>query len=153
MVRILVVEDDPFVANLYRDVFELAGFHTDIAENGRTAISKLQRNAPDAVVLDLMLGDISGVEVRDHVRSQHAIWTTPVVVMSSSNPGPEMRAAWTNGADRCLDKKTNTPHDLLKEICSVLRSRREAALTAEGATIPGCDRVHVRKTKTATIPF
>lgn len=138
MVNILVVEDDPCVAALYRDEFEAAGFHADIAESGRMAIGKLQSQAPSAVILDLMLGDISGVEVLDYVRSQPAIWMTPVVVLSANHRSPHMRAAWTNGADRCLDKATCSPRRAVEEICSVLRARHDvAAMSQTTADSPG----------------
>ncbi len=62
MKKILIVEDDQIVANIYRNKFSLEGFEVDVANNGLTGLDLAQTLQPDAVILDLMLPKMTGVD-------------------------------------------------------------------------------------------
>jgi DNA-binding response OmpR family regulator/chromosome segregation ATPase len=80
---ILFVEDDSFVLTMYRSRLQNAGFRVESAGDGLAAIELLPQVRPDAVVLDLMLPKLHGLEVLKFIRTDVNLRTTPVVVLSN----------------------------------------------------------------------
>jgi two-component system, OmpR family, alkaline phosphatase synthesis response regulator PhoP len=60
MKSILLVEDDPFIVDIYTTKLKQAGFNVDTAQDGKTAIEKLEEKKPDLVVLDIVLPQVDG---------------------------------------------------------------------------------------------
>ncbi|MDP1756920.1 MAG: PAS domain S-box protein [Pseudohongiella sp.] len=81
--RILVVEDDPDVAYLLSLILIRAGYAVDTASNGAAALEALKQSRYAAMTLDLMLPDISGLDIIHHVRQQPATASLPIVVISA----------------------------------------------------------------------
>ena len=68
--RVLVVDDEPSVQEVARAYLEREGFIVDSAVDGNTALSAIERKAPQLIVLDLMLPDVTGEEVARRVRER-----------------------------------------------------------------------------------
>jgi DNA-binding response OmpR family regulator len=83
MPRLLIVEDDPDIASLLSMMLHRAGYQTDIAANGETALNYLTHNEYVAVTLDLMLPDQSGISLIRWIRGQDATETLPIIVVSA----------------------------------------------------------------------
>ncbi|MBE2214525.1 MAG: response regulator, partial [Opitutaceae bacterium] len=115
MNTILIVEDDTLMARVYVDKFRGAGFEVDLAMDGTSAINRLKETRPDIVLLDLMLGEVSGVEVLKFARSHEATKTMPVLVLSNAFMGDLVQAAWKAGANKCLAKSNCSPNKLVDE--------------------------------------
>ncbi len=115
MNTILIVEDDTLMARVYVDKFRSVGFDVDLAMDGATAIERLRSSRPDLVLLDLMLGEVSGVEVLKFVRGQEATRSLPVLVLSNAFMGDLVQAAWKAGANKCLAKSNCSPNKLVEE--------------------------------------
>jgi len=81
--RILVVEDEPDIAHLLSLMLVRAGYQVDIARTGTEALEALQRTHYAAMTLDLMLPDISGLEIISHARQQPETVDLPIVVVSA----------------------------------------------------------------------
>ncbi len=81
--RLLVVEDDPNIASLLSIMLHRAGYQTDIAANGETALNCLAHNEYAAMTLDLMLPDQSGISLIRWIRSQAATEALPIIVVSA----------------------------------------------------------------------
>lgn len=127
MKKVLIIEDDLFTANIYRDQFQTSGFEVDIAVDAVTGMDKLLHNPPSVVLLDLMLPEISGVEVIKFIRSQPTISKLPVLVLSSAYVGSTVEAARKAGADMCLTKTECTPSLLVEAVQSVLATYESEA--------------------------
>lgn len=80
MERILIVEDDPSIANLQKDYLELEGYSVAIVDSGDAAIEYLKREMVDLVILDIMLPGIDGFGVLRTIREQEDI---PVLLVSA----------------------------------------------------------------------
>jgi two-component system, OmpR family, alkaline phosphatase synthesis response regulator PhoP len=125
--RILVVEDDAFMASLLRFLLERQGVNVTVRSDGRAAIDSLQGDALfDAVLLDLRLPQVSGMEVLAKVRALPAWARTPVLVLSALDAGAEVAAALDAGANDYMTKPFN-PEELLA------RLRRLLPATGTGA--------------------
>ena len=73
MARILVVDDDPSVRALVRDVLEIEGYDVDVAEDGFAALRRIDADRPDCVVLDVMMPGMDGHGVLNRIRSAEAV--------------------------------------------------------------------------------
>ena len=78
--RVLVVEDEPRVAAMLREVLVELGYIVKVAVGGAEALQLVPVFEPDVVLLDLLMPEMSGVEVLDHLRRDRP--TLPVVIMS-----------------------------------------------------------------------
>ncbi|HXH37788.1 MAG TPA: response regulator [Thermoanaerobaculia bacterium] len=123
MNKILITEDDPFVARIYQSKFQAEGFEVSMAGDGREAIRQLAANTPDVVLLDLMLPRVNGVEVLKFIRSNDALRDVPVVVLSSAVAGELVEAARNAGATRVLSKALCSPRHAVDEVRNVLAAR------------------------------
>ena len=85
MKRILITEDDQFMANVCRHQFEEAGYQVAVAHDGHEAVAQLVSHPPDVVMLDLMLPEIDGLGVLRFLRSREDLRELPVIVVSNSD--------------------------------------------------------------------
>jgi DNA-binding response OmpR family regulator len=82
--RILIVEDDDDLRRLYRAALALAGFEVHDVAVGMDALRRIEQEAPDLVVLDLLLPDMSGVVVRQEIAAQAHTRDIPIVIVTGS---------------------------------------------------------------------
>lgn len=121
---ILVVEDDAFMASLLRFLLERQGMTVTVLGDGRTAIDSLLGEARfDAVLLDLRLPQVSGMEVLVRLRQQPTCANTPVLVLSALDTGAEVAAALDAGASDYMTKPFN-PEELLARLRRLLPGNR-----------------------------
>ena len=90
MARIVIVEDVPALADMYKFKFEQSGYEVAVANNGEEALRLITELKPDLVLLDLMLPILSGEEVLRQVRSTD--WGTKVKFIILTNIGEEEAA-------------------------------------------------------------
>src|SRR5205809_7484643 len=84
MKKILIVEDDQIVANIYRNKFSVEGFQVEIALDGESGMEMVRSFQPDAVILDLMLPSLTGVDLMKKIRSEPNCQQLPVVSFSNT---------------------------------------------------------------------
>jgi DNA-binding response OmpR family regulator len=116
--KILIVEDDQIVANIYRNKFSVEGYQVEVALDGQAGMEALKSFRPDAVVLDLMLPKMTGVDFMKLVRAQSDFQQLPVIVFSNTYLTNMVQEAWKAGATKCLSKANCTP----KQVLEVLRA-------------------------------
>ncbi len=120
MKKILIIEDDQIVGNIYRNKFSVEGFQVDTAMDGPAGLEMLRKFRPDAVILDLMLPKMTGVEVMKHIRSEPGFKNLPVIVFSNTYLTNLVQEAWKAGATKCLSKANCTPKQLLEVVRTAL---------------------------------
>jgi DNA-binding response OmpR family regulator len=84
MKKILLIEDDQIVANVYRNKLAVEGYQTETAADGETGLKLLRTMKPHMVILDLMLPGISGVDVIKEIRKDEEFAKLPTVVFSNT---------------------------------------------------------------------
>lgn len=114
---VLVVEDDPNVAEVVSRYLERDGFRVAVAGDGVTALSILGAFEPDLLVLDLVLPKMSGLEVLARVRQRYA---TPVIVLTARGQEGERVAGLEQGADDYMAKPFSAS-ELVARVHAVLR--------------------------------
>jgi DNA-binding response OmpR family regulator len=127
--RLLLVEDDARLAAMVSEYLGAAGFELAWVNNGAGALERLARQSYDALVLDLTLPDIDGLEVCREVRKRS---DTPVLMLTARGEPMDRVVGLELGADDYLPKPFE-PRELLARLKAILRrgrvSRRSALLT------------------------
>src|SRR3954470_6006375 len=102
--RILIVEDDPDIAELVARYLDKAGFTTARASTGRDALSAIAARPPDALLLDLMLPQVDGLEVCRAIRANEATAALPIIMLTARADESERIVGLELGADDYLAK-------------------------------------------------
>src|ERR1700722_8391401 len=115
---LLVVESNPADAFLTVEALKQAGLTDDVTviEDSQRALEHLQSaSAPDLIFLDLDLIPISGLDLLEKVRAHPRLCATPVVIMSGSENGDDIRKSYRSGAN-CYIKKPSTLNEFMRVI-------------------------------------
>jgi two-component system KDP operon response regulator KdpE len=124
--RVLVVDDEPPILRALGTNLRARGYTVDLAATGEEALALAARHRPDAVILDLGLPGISGIEVVDGLRG----WTTvPIVILSARGAERDMVAALDAGADDYVTKPFGMD-ELLARLRAALRRSAPAPESA-----------------------
>ena len=113
MKKILIIEDDQIVANVYRNKLAVEGYKAEVAFDGESGLKVMRVFQPDLIILDLMLPTISGVEVIKEIRKETDFVKTPIIVFSNTYLTNLIQDAWRAGANKCLSKSSCSPKDFI----------------------------------------
>jgi DNA-binding response OmpR family regulator len=135
--RVLIVEDEPDFQVLLRTILNEAGYQTEVAPDGQTALDVIQTSPPEMILLDWMLPGMDGLNVCRNIRR----WTNaPILMVTSKTSQEDLIKALDAGADDYITKPFRTP-ELLARIQSAARRREVWAdeepdrFSANGLTI------------------
>jgi CheY-like chemotaxis protein len=131
MKTVLIIDDNPVITNIYRGKLSAGGLHTEIASNGEEGLEMLDRCKPDAVLLDLMLPKVNGMDVLKRIRARAEYKTLPVVVFSNSYSTDIMQQAWGFGATEVLHKSSTTPQNVVLALVRAIANSTAASAPAE----------------------
>ena len=136
MRKILLVDDDPLVLKMYQDGLSQLGAQVTTAGDGLAAIRALRNGKPDAMVLDLMMPKLSGVDVLKFVRSEPTMQSLPVVVLSNSYMNAVAAEAAGIGVQKALLKVRCSPSILIETINDVVAGKSHTGDTSLLLAIP-----------------
>ncbi|MBL8134752.1 MAG: response regulator transcription factor [Anaerolineae bacterium] len=115
--RIMIVEDDETTAEMLTEILQTSGYQLVIVDSGQHALSTLESEDTDLVLLDMNLPDMSGLEVVRQVRTASL---TPLIALSGLTREGDKVAALEMGADDYVDKPFS-PEELIARINALLR--------------------------------
>jgi DNA-binding response OmpR family regulator len=128
--RILVVEDDPDIAELIVRYLEKAEFVVERVSNGRAALDSVAVHVPDLIVLDLMLPQIAGLEVCRRLRSDSRTAAVPLIMLTARAEESDRIVGLELGADDYLAKPFS-PGELVARVRALLRRVHRAQPPAD----------------------
>jgi len=131
--RIVVVEDDPDIAGILRDALNKQGFRAVAVHDGARALDAVRREPPDLVLLDLMLPDMSGLEVLKALKRRPETEGVRVIVVSARAEELDRVLALELGAEDYVTKPFS-PRELMLRVKAVLQ-RQGPAVERESSTI------------------
>ncbi|WP_029064284.1 response regulator transcription factor [Labrenzia sp. DG1229] len=123
--QILLIEDDNRLAEMVRDYLGASGFKVTIAANGQKGLDQQKRQQFDAILLDIMLPDIDGLEVCRKLRANDR---TPILMLTAKGEPMDRIIGLELGADDYLPKPFE-PRELLARLKAVLRRGRSGTDT------------------------
>ena len=102
--RILIVEDEPNIVESLSFILGRAGFEVDTISDGAEALERLRRKSFSALVLDIMLPGMNGLDVLKAIRSDQALSSLPVIVLTAKGQANDRRTAEAIGANAFITK-------------------------------------------------
>lgn len=129
--RILIVEDEPSIAEVVGLYLQRAGYGIQTAADGRQAMNLLERGIPDLVVMDLMLPEVDGLSLTRWLRDRSDV---PIIMLTARREEIDRIAGLETGADDYVIKPFS-PQELVSRVRAVLRrtKREQAEVEAERA--------------------
>jgi two-component system alkaline phosphatase synthesis response regulator PhoP len=134
--RVLIVEDDPDIAQLVAGYLDKAGFVAERAASGREALQAIAVRPPDLLVLDLMLPHVDGLEVCRIVRTNEATAAIPIIMLTARAEESERIVGLELGADDYLAKPFS-PNELVARVRALLRRTHRGTTDAAKALVYG----------------
>jgi|GEM_PF-150272 len=117
MAKILLVEDDPFISEIYLKKLGSSGFEVVSALTGKDALRTIREGAYDLVLLDMVIPEMSGMEVLRELRTNKDYDRTLKIVVFSNLSGPQERQdTLTAGANGFISKTDFTPSQVVAEV-------------------------------------
>lgn len=114
--KVLIVEDDRFIAKAYADGLKRVGCEVDIAYNGFEAIEKVKAGKPGLIILDLILPGIDGFGVLEQLRQTEGLKDTPILVLSNLSQSSDIEKAKELGATDYLTKAKFSMKEIVNKV-------------------------------------
>ena len=139
MRRILIIEDDPVTAAVYRQMFERRGYRAEAAADGVGGLERIEVMRPDGVLLDVMLPGIDGLEVLRRIRANPSWRDLPVVAFTNAFLGDMVKEAEMAGATLTLTKFDHTPWQVVERVRGLIEGemRSDLPVAARDRSEPG----------------
>jgi DNA-binding response OmpR family regulator len=118
-VKILIVEDDPFISDIYSVELENKGYEVVLAVDGEEAMQKINSGAFSLVLLDILMPKKDGFSVLNEIKANPNL-KTPVIVLSNLGRKEDISKALDMGASDYIIKTQYTPQEVVDKIESVL---------------------------------
>jgi len=119
--KILLVEDDAFVSDIYQIKLVHEGFEVIVSRNGLEAIKKLEELVPDLILLDIIMPYVDGIEVLKKIKSNETLKKIPVILLTNLSEKEKIDEALEIGADDYLIKSHFTPSEVVEKINALLK--------------------------------
>lgn len=123
MYKIFIIEDDEIVGEVYKDRLQAEGYDVEVAHDGESGYSRLRTFEPDLLLLDMMVPELTGVEILGLLRGQDAFKRLPIIAFSGSDE--MLEDAKRLGATRVLSKGEYVPNQIVARITEVLTALRK----------------------------
>ncbi len=123
--KILIVEDDFFVRDIYQKKLGDSGFAVDTAADGLEGMERLRSLVPDLILLDIFMPYVDGRDMLREIR-RHEEWKdVPVILLTNFSASEGVRDGFDLGADEYLIKSHFTPSEVLEKVCSVFEKHEK----------------------------
>ena len=124
--RILVAEDDPDIGNLLDHYLKKAGFLPTVVTTGRDVMPQIKRDAPDLLVLDLMLPGLDGLEICRAIRADANAASIPIIMLTAKAEESDRIVGLELGADDYITKPFS-PNEVVARVRALLRRAHRVA--------------------------
>jgi DNA-binding NarL/FixJ family response regulator len=118
--RLLLIDDDPNLILLVKDYLEFRGYEVVTAENGREALELLEQDTPDMIICDVMMPEMDGYSLVEHVRKDVRMNWIPVLFLSAKGQSQDRVKGLSTGADVYMVKPFE-PEELVAQVESSLK--------------------------------
>lgn len=131
MIKILLVEDDVALREIYSARFTAENFDVAVAGDGEEALAKAVKEKPDIIILDIMMPKISGMDVLDILRATPETKNTKIIIMSALSQSSDIEKGKELGADAYLVKSQTTLSDVVLKTKEVLAGAPRGKMPTE----------------------
>ena len=121
MKKILLIEDDPFLIDIYTTKLEDSGFSVEVATEGEAGLKKLRKEKFDLLILDIVLPNVDGWEVLEEIEKEEKFKNLKIIVFSNLGQKEEVEKGLNLGAVKYFIKAHYTPSEAVEEIKKTLK--------------------------------
>jgi CheY-like chemotaxis protein len=118
--KILIVEDDNFVAEVYSTKLLEMGHEITIAQNGEEGLNILKENTPDLILLDIIMPVMGGIEMLEELKKNEEWKKIPVILLTNVGEKDSIQKVQNLGVQDYLIKSHFTPAEVIEKIDAVL---------------------------------
>ena len=118
---ILLVEDDPFLIDIYTTKLKESGFGVEVASDGESALRKVKEKEPGLVILDIVLPQLDGWEILRQIKSDQKLKNIKIIILSNLGQKEEVERGVELGAVKYLIKAHYTPSEVVEEVKKILK--------------------------------
>lgn len=120
-IKILIVDDEPDLRMMFKDILETCGYQTEEAEDGVECLEKLAEGEYSLVLLDLMMPKMDGMEALTRIKQDKSKYgDAPVLILTNLTSDVAIKEGFERKADGYLIKTELTPEQVVKEIKKVI---------------------------------
>ena len=123
MKKILIIEDDPFLSEMYAAKFIENNFETEVASDGKLGLVKIEEFRPDLVLLDIVLPKMDGFEVLKKIKEKEELREIPIVLLTNLGQKNEVEKGLALGAQEYIIKAHFTPTAVVAKVKEILKSK------------------------------
>ena len=119
--KILLVDDDQYIREMYEEVLKNSGFEVETAVDGKEGFEKILNGGYDLILLDVMLPFLDGIGILRELQDKKPIKTNgPIMLLTNLAYDPVIEEAIQKGAVACLNKAEMNPGEFIKKVQEVL---------------------------------
>lgn len=119
MAKILIVEDDPLISRMYEKIFNFENYEVAMASDGEEGLLKAKQEKPNAILLDVMMPKLNGLEVLERLKTDPEMKNIPVIMLTNLAGEKDAETALSKGAVKYIIKSEHEPKeisDMVKQI-------------------------------------
>lgn len=120
--KILIVEDDLFIRELYERQLSMAGYQVVTAADGPEGLLKINSEHPDLLLLDIMLPKMNGLDLLKTIKADEATKNIPTILLTNLGQDSVIKEGFSIGAEGYLIKSAYTPDQIIEEVKKFLAS-------------------------------
>ena len=120
--KILIVEDDNFVAEVYFAKLTEMGYEAILAQNGEEGLAALKNNKADLILLDILMPVMNGVEMLEEIKKNEEWQNIPVILLTNVGEKESIQKVRNMGVKNYLIKSHFTPAEVIEKIETVFKS-------------------------------
>lgn len=122
--KLLLVEDEEYIRDLYKRQLDLEGLQTDAFGKGEEGLAASKQNQYDLILLDIMLPDINGLQILQQLKQNEATKNIPVVLLTNLGQDAVIKQGFELGAEGYLVKTAYTPNQIVQEIKNIIERKQ-----------------------------
>ncbi len=124
--KILIVDDDRFLLDMYAVKFKGAGFDVNLSSSGSDALDKITHGLiPDIILLDIVMPEMTGIELLGHLHKESSIKDSVIVVLSNQEKSEEVDQIKKLGVDGYIIKARTIPSEVLDTVSNIFAKKHE----------------------------
>ncbi|OHA54319.1 MAG: hypothetical protein A2Z62_01180 [Candidatus Terrybacteria bacterium RIFCSPLOWO2_02_42_20] len=121
--KILIIDDDEFLLDMYAVKFKEEGFEVELARGGKDALNKIKEGIyPEVVLLDVVMPGMDGFELLEIIRKEKLIPTSKIIILSNLSQKEHLDKGTNLGVADYVVKAYFTPSEVVKKVNTVLQS-------------------------------
>ena len=123
--KILLVDDDGFLLDMYAFKFSQSNFDVFTASNGKLALEKIKEGlSPDVMMIDIIMPELNGFETLEKIKEENLLPNTIKIILSNKNQTSDIERGNALGVSGYIIKANTVPSEVVKKVHEILEEKR-----------------------------